>query len=249
MATKGIFFLDRNRQLVPVTWLEYNETDGDVKVIGEYVDTDQLADKSVTAAKIALKAITHAQISDTAGILGSQLAAAAGIIGSQLDNNAQIAGQQLRANSELEPTQLGRLNVQCGEGFITYNDGKAAHTIIDIPAGSLVTGILAHCNGSFDGDSLTVAVGDEDDPDGFLPAANVGTTNGNTSGEDPATRGAYLWVNGTDDDGGSGVTAWSRQLVKFYPTEKHVQSTLSYTGASKGSTGGITVWIFYVRLA
>ena len=248
MATKGVFFLDRNRQLVPVTWLEYNETDGDVKVIDDYIDTDQLADESVTADKIALKAITHSQISDTAGILGSQLAAAAGILGAQLDNNAQIAGSQLRANAELEPSQLGRLNVQCGEGFITYNDGKTANTIIDIPAGSLVTGILAHCNGSFDGTALTVEVGDEDDPDGFLPAANVGIVNGNTSGADPALRGAYLWAAGTQD-GSENVTAWGRQLIKYYPTEKHVQSTLSYTGASKGSTGGITVWLFYVRLA
>ena len=50
-------------------------------------------------------------------------------------------------------------------------------------------------------------------------------------------------------DGSENVTAWGRQLIKYYPTEKHVQSTLSYTGASKGSTGGITVWLFYVRLA
>jgi hypothetical protein len=248
MATKGVFFLDRNRHLVPVSWLIYDDTDGDVGVVDSYIDTDQLANGSVTREKIAAKTITHTEISDTAGILGPQLAAAAGILGAQLDNNAQIAGSQLRANAELEPSQLGRLNVQCGEGFITYNDGKTAHTIIDIPAGSLVTGILAHCNGSFDGTALTVEVGDEDDPDGFLPAANVGIVNGNTSGDDPAMRGAYLWAAGTQG-GDEGVTAWGRQLVKYYPTEKHVQSTLSYTGASKGTTGGITVWIFYVRLA
>ena len=248
MATKGVFFLDRNRHLVPISWLQYDEVAGDVAVIDTYVDTDQIVDGAVTVDKIALKAITHSQISDTAGILGTQLAAAAGILGAQLDNNAQLAGSQLRANAELEPSQLGRLNVQCGEGFVTYNDGKNANSIITIPAGSLVTGILAACNGTFDGASLTVKIGDEDAAEGFIPAANVGTTAGNVSGQDPALRGSYLWAAGTQG-GDEGVTAWGRQLVKYYPAQKHVQSTLSYTGASKGTTGGITVWLFYVRLA
>jgi hypothetical protein len=88
------------------------------------VNTVAIQNLAVTAAKIALGAITTAQINAAAGILGTQLAngtltttqinAAAGILGSQLAAAANINGSQLAAAAGIVGTQLAANTVTSG---------------------------------------------------------------------------------------------------------------------------------------
>jgi hypothetical protein len=76
-----------------------------IGVVSGGIGTTQLANLSVTAAKIANATITTSQISASAGILGSQLSSSAAIAGSQLSASAGIIGTQL-ANATISATQL-----------------------------------------------------------------------------------------------------------------------------------------------
>jgi hypothetical protein len=266
MATKGVFFLDRNRQLVPVTWLEYNETDGDVKIADETILAAEIDDGSITADKIAAKTLTHSQLADDAGILGTQIAddtISHENIGDGEITNEEIAAKTITyaqiADETLTASQLADNTVTPGKmsagvpkvlsAHVSYNDGKSTVAKIGIPANALVTDVIAVCTETFNGTSVTLTIGDDAYTDGFLADAHIGKTAGNVSGEDPANRGSLLWVDG-QQDGLEDVTSWGRKKQKFYTDGTlHLCSTLGYTGTSKGTTGAITIYLVYVALA
>lgn len=70
------------------------------------VNTAAIQALAVTAPKIALGAVSTAQINASAGILGSQLSATAGLVGTQLAAGAAILGTQLSASAAILGSQL-----------------------------------------------------------------------------------------------------------------------------------------------
>lgn len=266
MATKGVFFLDRNRHLVPVSWLQYDETSGDVAIADETILTAEIDDGSITADKIKAKTITTAQLADDAGILGSQLAddtithekigdleITAEEIADDTITHEKIADGEITseeiAQGGVNPDRLAAGVPKVLSAQVTYNDGKSTVAKVTIPANALVTDVIAVCTQTFNGDTVTLTIGDDGTLDGFLANTHIGKTAGNVSGEDPANRGSLLWVDG-QQDGLEEVTSWGRKKQKFYADGTlHLCTTLSYAGASKGTAGAMTIYLVYVALA
>lgn len=87
--------------------------------------------------------------------------------------------------------------------------GDVVAPFINIPAGTFVDHVVAEV---LTGEaSVTLAVGDEDDPDGFIAAASVATSGAFLNGA-----GAYL----------------ASAASKFYPTEKNLQFTVAGAAAT-----------------
>ena len=133
-----------------------------------------------------------------------------------------------------------------------------------VPAGSMVTDVITVTTTAING-SGTFNVGDTNNTLGYLANANVTKTLNAVSGEDPVTRGAYLYVPGapTTTAGDWTVTVWSATAGtqtltpsnwavttfghprrKFYAADTIVNATVT---VGSNTAGLVTVYVFYMR--
>ncbi len=96
-------------------------------------------------------------------------------------------------------------------------DITSAGVIVSMPSYSVVLEVLVYVTTGF---NAAVSIGDVDNNEGFMTAAQVNATVTGWKGEAEDDRGAYLW-SGT------------RRLVKGYHQARDVQAYTTGTGALK----------------
>ena len=94
-------------------------------------------------------------------------------------------------------TQPMRTLYPFAEVFEVATTGTTAVDVWDIPAGTLITMVLAEVETAPTGDANNVTVGDDDDADGYILAgAACGATAGTIYGDSVQERGVYLVADG-----------------------------------------------------
>ena len=235
MTTKTVYVLDRRRNLIECDMIVYESDTGVFTLADGTVVAAEVAANSITEAQIALGALTTASLNPAAGITSGQLAGSIA--------QSKLAGGILS-------TQLAAGVAKVLSGTVTYNDGKSANPIITIPANALVTDVIAVCTTAFNGTAVTIDLGDDSNASNFIGNANVGLTLNAVSGQKCSDRGSNLWLSGTlSATTPFGVSVWPTPLRKFYAATNHLNSTLGYTGTSKGTAGAMTVYLAYIALA
>ena len=114
-----------------------------------------------------------------------------------------------------------------------------------VPAGSLVTDVIAVIGATPDQQDGTINIGDAGDTDGYLATANVTQTAAAVSGQDPALRGAYLYVPG-NQDGTPGflVQTYGHPRTKYYAADTIVNAIIT---KGTNTVGTVIVYLFYMR--
>lgn len=111
---------------------------------------------------------------------------------------------------------------------VNYDD-SSPKTIVSLPAYSVVTEVLVYVETAFNGSGGSIKLGDSDDDDGFMTAAQIGVDATGWKGEAEDDRGAYLW------DG-------SNKMVKGYAGTKNVIATIVQGTATQGK---VKVFVIY----
>ena len=117
-----------------------------------------------------------------------------------------------------------------------------------VPAGSLVTDVITVIGVTPDVRDGTINIGDAGDTDGYLPTANVTQTAAAVSGEDPALRGAYLYVPGVQTltvlPADYTVTTYGHPRTKYYAADTVVNAIIT---KGTNTVGTVIVYLFYMR--
>jgi len=126
------------------------------------------------------------------------------------------------------------LNVKVLKGVVSYANTSPV-TVFKIPAGAYVVSAMINIRTLFAGTSPTVAFGDEDTAEGFIPEASVteGTAGWYPTGGESTSYGAYLY------------DSTKKKVFKFYPAEKNAIVTI---GGSDLTAGIAEVYLIYFDL-
>lgn len=123
--------------------------------------------------------------------------------------------------------------------------GTTVTPICTIPSMAVVTDVFTFCEVAQTGNG-TMTIGDGDHADGYMIDSNIAKTLYAVSGDDPATRGIYLYTPGmqtlTPATPDFTVTTWAGPRVKFYaaPTVANVTNV-----KGTNSTGQMGVYLIY----
>lgn len=118
---------------------------------------------------------------------------------------------------------------------VTMNGTTAVDTW-SIPAGTLVERVLVVINTAATGTAMNLTVGDDDDADGFIVAADAQGTAGTVLGDLVAEVGAYM-------KGACGATSGYDFIPKYYASAK----TLKIVGSAAGTGGTMDVIVIGKR--
>jgi len=179
------------------------------------VDTEQIFDDSITQPKIGPAAVGTTELANDA-----------------VTADKVVAGMLTNGTRQC----LAYAEVSC--------IADATVPIGTIPGGSMVTDIIVATSTAINSNG-TQNIGDAGAIDGLLATANITKTLDAISGEDPATRGVYLWVPGVQEGTpGFAVTTYGHARKKWYANDTIINATIA-----KGSstTGVIRVYVFYER--
>ncbi len=80
------------------------------------------------------------------------------------------------------------------EAVLVTSNGTTPVAVFSIPDGTIIDHVLAMVSvPNEDADASTIIVGDDDDPNGYIVAADAKAAAGTFYGCDPTERGAYLY--------------------------------------------------------
>jgi hypothetical protein len=114
-----------------------------------------------------------------------------------------------------------------------YATGTVVYPICTVPGVSIVTDVITVTEAAITpGGTGTQTIGDASAADGYLTDANIAKTLNAVSGEDPATRGVYLWVPGVQSSTVAAI-AGAQSTIGMTGTN----STLTFGGSGE-NTGG-----------
>ena len=72
-------------------------------------------------------------------------------------------------------------------------NGTTAVDVLSIPKYTIIEGVLVRIKTAATGDANNLIIGDDDDDNGYIVAADAKGTAGTVYGDDPTERGAYLY--------------------------------------------------------
>lgn len=117
------------------------------------------------------------------------------------------------------------------------SEGTTPVAVMSIPDGMIVEHVLAIIKTpNEDADATNLIVGDDDDDNGFILAADAKAAAGTVYGEDPTHRGAYLY-DGTKKG----------SFVKVYQAHKTLYFALSTNMSGVEEEGEYLIYIFGKR--
>lgn len=108
------------------------------------------------------------------------------------------------------------------EMVLVESNGDTAVDVLSIPEGTIIEQLLTRTYVPATG-SANLTIGDDDDPDGFIVAADATAAEGTVYGDDPTERGDYLYD-----------ATKKGSFVKLYEAAKTLKLVLSAAPTSEG---------------